>query len=159
MILPWINSVGHGGDWHIWTSCFQELLHLAVKIKNSFEKNGQILSNTNFSLVALHDIILEYSFKMTKSKWSTGIKKMLSMFHIYNICSWTLNHCMNPYSTIQMNKLMVTTFLWLALNEVSQGCLVRAVTVGKQAFKWSSVMVERYLNLIIFICMLTCINY
>ena len=37
---------------------------------------------------------------------------------------------MNTYNTIQVNTLMVSTLL--ALNGISQGCIVQTITAGSQ---------------------------
>ena len=46
-----------------------------------------------------------------------------------NVCSRALHCCMNPYGTVELNTFIVTTLLWwIALNGVSQGCLVQTLT-------------------------------
>ena len=55
---------------------------------------------------------------------------ILSILYIYNICLSCIC-AITLYNTVYLITFMVITlFWWLALNEVSQGCIMQAVTAG-----------------------------
>ena len=57
----------------------------------------------------------------------------LLILYIFQICSHTLHLCIHPYSTLEVNIFIAITILyWLALDGVSQCCIVRTVTAVTQ---------------------------